>query len=375
MMDTFASLFPHWHWSYLLLIPGLLVGFTVHELGHSLLAYFLGDTSQVKQHRITPNPFKHISWLGTILFILLGIGWPKSIRFDPENFKDRYLDSFLVAMAGPAANMAASVIVFVSTAILVGILSLANKLDGQQISAIFFFSRSHQLASLEFSQALQETFVWVVAFTNRIWVANFILGSISLIPLPPFDGFTAILSLLGLVKEERISQLTQDTPPPQAESKIIEPQSTSDKQKGIASIHFRIGAEYHQQQKFNDAIARYRRAIQADPGFGPAYVNMGLAYKAKNQIDEAIRALRGATRYASDEKSRIQAWAELQNLSAFSEMPQDQDEQTTAFNSGTIPWTDIKPVPDWLTFWAGVITLLLMFGCLLGILLTSFLGG
>ena len=71
MIDTLNSLFPNWHWLNLLIIPGLIIGFTIHELGHSLMAYFLGDISQVKQGNITANPLKHISWFGTILFIIL----------------------------------------------------------------------------------------------------------------------------------------------------------------------------------------------------------------------------------------------------------------------------------------------------------------
>ncbi|RME40655.1 MAG: hypothetical protein D6796_16920, partial [Caldilineae bacterium] len=66
-METIGQLLPNWHWYYLLSLPGLLAGFTIHELGHSLTAYFLGDRSQVKRGNITANPLRHISWLGTAL--------------------------------------------------------------------------------------------------------------------------------------------------------------------------------------------------------------------------------------------------------------------------------------------------------------------
>ncbi|MFQ5575839.1 MAG: site-2 protease family protein [Anaerolineae bacterium] len=374
-METVTNIFPNWHWSYLLFIPGLLLGFTVHELGHSLTAYFLGDTSQVKRGNITPNPLRHVSWLGTILFIFLGIGWPKPVRFSSQHFKDRYLDSYLVAAAGPAANLAVSLLLFASTAILLGILSLTRQLDTGQITTILFFSRASELASLDLSQAMQNTLVWLITFTNRIWVANFALAIVSLIPLPPFDGFTAALSLMGFMKERRINQFVEETPSPSPlpAAAIIKPRPTPNKKQTIADIHFKLGTEYHQRQQFDDAIARYRQAIRANAGFGPAYVNMGLAFKAKNQRNEAIKALRGATYYAQDEKSKAQAWAELHNLSAFPEAtPSWQPEAGT---SGSVPWTDIKPSPDWLIFWAGVIAFLILLSCPVGIVLTNLMHG
>ena len=39
-------------WSMLLMLPALFVGFTVHELGHAMVAYLLGDSSQVERHHL-----------------------------------------------------------------------------------------------------------------------------------------------------------------------------------------------------------------------------------------------------------------------------------------------------------------------------------
>jgi len=376
-MDTVASFLPNWHWSYLLVIPGLLIGFTVHELGHSLTAYFLGDTSQVKLGKITANPFKHISYFGMALFLLFGIGFPKPLQFDPENFKHRYLDSFLTAIAGPAANFAVSLIVFIAGALLILILKLSGLLDNQQISSIFFFTRHDEfITSMSFSEGMQSAVVWIIVFTNRIWTANFILAVVSMLPLPALDGFTALLSLMGVIKEKRIDDLSQvisaSSSEPQPESPIFNPPATANKKESIAEIHFRLGVEYHQQKKFDDAIARYRQAIKSNSTFGPAYVNMGLAYKAKEQRSEAIQALRGATQYATDEKSKTQAWAELHDLSMLSDAPVEAE--AYAGNSGAAPWTDVKPSPDWIAFLAGLVALLLLFSCTIGVLLTNLIG-
>jgi len=359
----------NWHFN-LLIIPGLIIGFTIHELGHALAAYYLGDYSQAKDGKISANPFKHISWLGATLFIFLGIGWPKPISFNAKNFKNRYLDSFLVATAGPFANFATSIIIFIVSYLILWLLSMANQIDRNQVEEIVFFSRASQLAALPFSEAIKDISIWVIAFSNRVWVANFILAFISLIPLPPFDGFTAFLSVVGMFREKRINELTNDDLSP-AVSPLITPETSppKNKKRSMADIHFNLGTDYHQQKQFDDAIARYRQAVSIDATYGPAYVNMGLAYKAKEQRNEAIQAFRAATRYASDEKSKNQGWAELHDLSALS--GHNPDIVPTSQNSGSTPWTDVKPSPDWLTFGVGIIVLLLMFICIFGLLLIT----
>ncbi|NIT58535.1 MAG: tetratricopeptide repeat protein [Aliifodinibius sp.] len=363
----------NWHWLNLLLIPGLIIGFTVHELGHSLMAYYLGDYSQAKDGKITANPFRHISWFGGALFVLFGIGWPKPVGFNAKNFKNRYLDSFLVATAGPFANFVLCLIIFFSTLLIMGLLNITQQIDKQQVSEIIFFNRTTSpLVSVPFSEAAKDILLWIITFSNRIWVANFVLAFVSLLPLPPFDGFTALLSLIGLMREKRINELTNGDPLPTISFNNTHSVSNSDKKQSMADIHFKVGTEYHEQKKFDDAIARYHQAVKVDATYGPAYVNMGLAYKAKNQRTEAISAFRAATRYAADEKSKNQAWAELHDLSALPGIRSDV--YTKNENSGSTPWTDTKPSPDWLTFGVGILVLLLSFVCIFGLLLITLIG-
>jgi Zn-dependent protease len=355
-----------------------LIGFTIHELGHALVAYYLGDYSQVKEGRISANPFRHISWMGVLFVLFLGFGFPKLIRFDPKAFKDRYVDSYLVSIAGPCANFLAAILIFAGSSLLVGLLSLTQTIDAQQASSILFFNRTSPLITVNFSQALQDVSLWVIAFSNRLWVANFMLGVISLLPLPPFDGFTILLSFVGMMRERRIKALTEQVPTPaiKANPRNHKSQPAYSQKKSVADIHFEAGTAYHQQGQFDDAIARYRQAVRIDEHHGPAYVNMGLAYRAKNQREEAIQALRAATRLATDEKSRNQAWAELHSLSALPTnqvITEGRYEQRT--QSGTEPWTDVQPSPDWLSFSASAATLLLSFICIFGVLLLSMISG
>lgn len=376
------------NWINLLFIPGMLIGFTIHELGHALVAYYFGDYAQAEKGKITANPIKHISWLGSFLFLFFGIGWPKPIVFNPKNFKNRYLDSYLVALAGPLANLALSLFIFIGTLLIMTTLLVTEQIDQSQFSDIMFFGRVSRLATD--TTALQNGLLWIIVFSNRIWVANFILGVISLIPLPPFDGFTIALSLVGLFREKRIHDLTGSDHPVETVSQspqkvpassgtntsaLTEPISAeavkTNKKQSMAEIHFKIGTDYHTAKKLDDAIARYRQSITIDPSFGPAYVNMGLAYKAKDQRNEAIHAFRAATRYAVDERTKNQAWTELQALSALpSSQPGTSDNDR---NSGASPWTDTKPAPDWIAFAISLSVLLLMVFCLFGLFLVSWL--
>lgn len=372
-MDAITQFLDNYNWLNLLFIPGLLIGFAVHELGHALVAYYLGDRSQVHHRRITPNIFRHISWLGTTLFLLFGIGWPKALQFDPEHFKHRYLDSFLVAMAGPVSNLLVSSGMFIFCLSLFGLLTLSGNLGGDSFLELMFFTHSSTLSNTSFSDGMQYPSTWMLALSNRIWVVNFLLAMVSLVPLPPFDGFTALSSLMGLMRERRLKDMDDEVDAPDTSaspaaatptsSDAEELDSAAGRKRQIAQIHFQVGTDYHQDQRFDDAIARYRQALEIDPSFGPAYVNLGLVYKARQQRSEAIQALRGATMYAADEKSRAQAWTELHALSSLPTVPETEIDDAPPQPEAHHPWTSTHPSPDWLTLTLGTVFLAMMFGC------------
>ncbi|MBV9027553.1 MAG: tetratricopeptide repeat protein [Candidatus Eremiobacteraeota bacterium] len=48
--------------------------------------------------------------------------------------------------------------------------------------------------------------------------------------------------------------------------------------------------------EYEDAVAHYQRAIDADERYAMAYVNLAAAYKRLRRFDEAVRALRQAQR-------------------------------------------------------------------------------
>ena len=190
------NLFPPIHWTNLLIIPGLLLGYTVHELGHSLTAYFLGDTSQVEQGRITLNPFEHISWFGSVSFLLFGVGWPKPLRANPANFKRKYLDLFLVAISGPIASLTLSMVGLLLT---LGVAATVVYVSGTTTDQIFAFLFPVS-TNLPESMNVQ---AWSIALTGYVTTASFWLTFTSLLPLPGLDGFAALASLLAFFRERK----------------------------------------------------------------------------------------------------------------------------------------------------------------------------
>ncbi len=88
-----------------MLAPSILVGLTLHELAHGLVAFLLGDPTAKENGRLTLNPIKHLDPLGTILLFIAHFGWAKPVPVNPRNFSFPKRDMSLVALAGPLMNL------------------------------------------------------------------------------------------------------------------------------------------------------------------------------------------------------------------------------------------------------------------------------
>jgi hypothetical protein len=340
-------------WTKLLIIPGMLLGFTVHELGHSLAAYLLGDYSQVEHGNITLNPFKHMSTFGAIAFLITGwLGWPKTLQVDPNRLRGKYLGLFIVAMSGPLASLTLTLAGFLAMLITVATLVYGSGATTNEVLALF--TPLHATA--------QETFNFmgmVASLTMYIFISSLVITCVSLfVPLPGFDGFTAIFALVIFFKERWATQ--------QAEAALLVPQVKSSKtinsqqrRNNITEAHFKVGTEFHEAQQYDDAIARYRQALRSDNHFGPAYINLGLAYLAKGRRREAIQAFRNSIQFSDDQPSVLEAVQQLQALSEVS--PTDQEKATLGMQAlGAEPWTDTMPRPDWLAFGLSIVVSLIL---------------
>ncbi|MFN8453132.1 MAG: hypothetical protein U0401_00420 [Anaerolineae bacterium] len=341
------TVFPFFHWTNLLIVPGLLIGYTIHELGHALAAYFLGDTSQVERGKISLNPLKHISWLGFIAFLILGLGWPKPMQVNPLKFKRGYLDVCLAALSGPLASLTFGLAGLLLTLTIAAAVVYQSKVSTDTVLPYLFLDMAQLPAALNL-QAL------AIALTSGLAKASLALAFISLLPLPGLDGFTVLVSFMAFWRQRR-----RPTPAPHPNpatrplALLVEQQI---RRNSVAEIHFRAGAQFHTGQQYEDAIARYQQAIRNDQYFGPAYVNLGLAYLAKGDRKKAIQSFKGATRYADDRKSQQEAWQQLQQLSQTPPLNETMVEVSKA--QGVTPWTDTTPRPNWFNL--GMTTVLML---------------
>lgn len=303
-------------WSTLLLLPALFVGFTVHELAHALVAFILGDTSQVERKRLSFNPLRHVSWLGMVAFLLIGLGWAKPVWVDRTRLriKNPNAGMFLVSIAGSAANLLTAVLVLVAMSVTVTVIWGLTGTSPFEILEFFMVEE----AGLD-AQGL------VVAFTYYMMMVNLLLALFNMLPLPPLDGFHALLSLYNLFRTGFKPQPGLASAPWPAAAGLA-PEETA---QTPARIHFDIGLEYHQAGQLDEALARYRQAIAHDENYALAYYNQGLAYWAKGRLPLAASSFKVAMRSASDPIVQVQASLRLRELA--------QAEERTGLETKSVP--------------------------------------
>jgi tetratricopeptide (TPR) repeat protein len=141
-------------------------------------------------------------------------------------------------------------------------------------------------------------------------VVNLVLGIFNLLPLPLLDGFQALASLVSMVRNALSGARTPSPEDrPRAGGQVRDPAARSP-----AQIHFEIGLEYQHAGELDEAIARYRQALEHDDQFALAYYNLGLAYLAKGRLPLATGAFRAAKKVAADVGVHLQAHRRLQEL-------------------------------------------------------------
>jgi len=270
----------------LMWLPGLVIGFTVHELGHALVAYWMGDRGELTRERLTLNPIKHVSWLGLLAFVILGIGWAKPVRLRPGAFKHTNLGSLLVSLAGVTAN-----------ALLAGIfllIILAAGVAGAFIARQVGVSPRAVLNILSASQSLTPFGMIVAGFTGSVVNVNVVLAIFNLLPIPGFDGFHALLSLFRLATRRQMA--------------------SQERQQAQAVVAFEEGNYYARAGRPAQAVEAWRQAARLYPSFYGALYNLGLAYAQAGQHSPALGALANARLAAQTEEDRQRVNALLQQM-------------------------------------------------------------
>jgi Zn-dependent protease len=144
----------------LIYLPGIILGLTVHEFSHAIVAHRCGDSTSKDQGRVTLNPLKHIDPFGFIMLLVAGFGWAKPVQFNEQNLHNPKYDIIIIALAGPLSNAVIAMILSIIFAALLNVFPV-NQNSGSQI-------------------------VYEV-FLNAIYI-NWGLFIFNLIPLPPLDG-------------------------------------------------------------------------------------------------------------------------------------------------------------------------------------------
>lgn len=147
----------------------IVLGISLHEFAHALVAYRLGDLTPLRDGRVTINPLAHFDVFGTLLILLVGFGYGRPVLVNPYQFRmDRRWGMALVSVAGPITNIIIAVVFGLTLRILFGV------------------------AERTFSTPL--LFV-IDIFTIIVWL-NLGLAVFNMIPFPPLDGSKVLLALL-----------------------------------------------------------------------------------------------------------------------------------------------------------------------------------
>lgn len=143
--------------------------FPIHECAHAWMAARLGDHTAERADRITLNPFKHLDLWGTIMMLAFGMGYAKPVPVNPHNLRRPKKDSAIVSLAGPMSNL---------------------------IMAVSFLLIEHVmfLAAGENEYGAVGAFI-AYCFRYAAYI-NFGLVVLNLIPLPPLDGYHALIALV-----------------------------------------------------------------------------------------------------------------------------------------------------------------------------------
>jgi Zn-dependent protease len=144
------------------LLPGLVIGLSLHEFAHAWSASLLGDDFARRQGRVSLNPLRHLSILGTLAIFFLPMGWGKPVEVNLYNFKHPRRDYLITSLAGPLAN-----IIIVACCIVLAQLTRHDYSYGA--AAQQYVSLGHGLLM-------------------SIAMINAILATLNLLPIPPLDG-------------------------------------------------------------------------------------------------------------------------------------------------------------------------------------------
>lgn len=167
----------------IMLVPGLMA-ITCHEVSHGFIAYRYGDNTAKSLGRLTLNPLKHLDILGTLMIVVIGIGWAKPVPVNFNNLRNPKRSMIWVAAAGPITNF---ILAAVSALLLHGM--------------VLFGARIPETSTMQF---FMDPVVLMLAFSVYV---NLLLAIFNMIPLPPLDGGRVLVGLLPYRQAAALSRI------------------------------------------------------------------------------------------------------------------------------------------------------------------------
>jgi Zn-dependent protease len=145
----------------ILSIIALILSTVIHEVAHGYSALLLGDRTAELAGRLTLNPLKHLTLMGSVIVPILtslagiGFGWAKPVPYNPHNLRAGKWGEPIVALAGPLSNLLLAI-----------------------VFATFLKFQPNNL------------------FFGIIVIVNCSLLVLNLIPIPPLDGSKVLFALI-----------------------------------------------------------------------------------------------------------------------------------------------------------------------------------
>jgi Zn-dependent protease len=161
----------------------LVIAITFHEAAHGFVAHRLGDDTAYKLGRVSFNPIRHIDPFGTLMMpaILLMahspflFGYAKPVPVNFRLLRNPRIGMVLVALAGPATNIALAL-----------------------VAAAAF----HALGLVPANAAQ-----WVADNLKNALLINVVLAVFNMMPIPPLDGGRVAVGLLPRALATPLSRL------------------------------------------------------------------------------------------------------------------------------------------------------------------------
>ncbi len=160
----------------------MLIGLSVHEFSHALVADRLGDPTPRRAGRVSLDPRRHLDPLGSSLIFLIGFGWAKPVPINPMATANAKQALAMISTAGPISNLT-----------LAGLAGVPIRMGWVPFWHPFVDPR---LAS-EWARIWTETPGDLVGlFLGTIVFLNLLLAAFNILPIAPLDGFNAAVGLL-----------------------------------------------------------------------------------------------------------------------------------------------------------------------------------